>query len=152
MLSALKHDAHAAALAQRLHSAAALTPDLMSDVIAQACARLPALGSPAKAKVNHLIASGAWTDVALLLLELELPQWKVRRLVWEDGEWLCSLSKEPWIPLGLDDLAETSHQSMPLAILLALIEARSAPSSASAGAVPSVRPVPGHAMCCDNFT
>jgi hypothetical protein len=123
----------------------------MSDVIAQACPRLPALGSPAKANVSRLIASGAETDAALALLELELPQWKVRRLVWEDGEWFCSLSKQPWVPLGLDDLAEASHESLPIAILLALVEARSTPPSTSAVAAPSVRWDSGHAICCDNF-
>jgi hypothetical protein len=151
MLSAPNHEAHTVALEQKLRSAAALTPDLMSDVIAQACPRLSALSLPAKARVSRLIASGAWSDAALTLLELELPQWKVRRLVSEDGEWLCSLSKQPWIPFGLDELAEASHQSMPLAILLALIEAQCASPAAKAVAVPSVRPVPGHAMCCDNF-
>jgi hypothetical protein len=112
---------------------------------------VPALNSTVKAKVNRLIDGGAWIDAALALLELELPQWKVRRLLREDGEWLCSLSKQPWIPFGLDELAEASHQSMPLAILLALIEAQCASPAAKAVAVPSVRPAPGHAMCCDNF-
>ena len=27
---------------------------------------------------------------ALALVELELPAWKLRRLIYEDGEWLCS--------------------------------------------------------------
>ena len=30
----------------------------------------------------------------LRLLAFELPQWKLRRLMYEDGEWTCSLSKE----------------------------------------------------------
>jgi hypothetical protein len=151
MLSALKPDARAGALEQRLHSAPALTPELMSDVVAQACTRLPALNSAAKVKVNRLIEAGAWTDAALALLELELPQWKLRRLACEDGEWFCSLSKQPCIPFDLDDLAEASHESLPLAILLALLRTRSAPSGAYRVAVPSVRPAPGHAVCCDNF-
>jgi hypothetical protein len=153
MLNVLEYNAHAVALEQRLRSAAALTPDLMSDVIAQACTRLPSLMLTAKARINRFVDSGAWTDAALALLELELPQWKVRRLVWEDGEWFCSLSKQPWIPLGLDDLAEASHESLPLAILLALVEARTVTTLPRAAAVPSTRPTEDryHAICCDNF-
>jgi len=37
-----------------------------------------------------LIESEAWTEAALALVELELPLWKLRRLVHEEGIWLCS--------------------------------------------------------------
>jgi hypothetical protein len=123
----------------------------MSDVISQTCTRQPALNSTAKAKVGRLIDIGAWTDAALALLDFELPQWKIRRLVCEDGAWLCSLSKQSWIPVDIDDLAEASHESLPIAILLALLEAQSATSGSTQVTVPSVRPAPGYAMCCDNF-
>jgi hypothetical protein len=125
----------------------------MSEVMAQACTRLPALQPAAKVKIHNLIDSGAWTDAVFALLELELPQWKVRRLVWEDGEWFCSLSKQPWVPLGVDDLAEASHESLPLAILLALIDAKTVATVPTAAAVPSIRPTDDrcHAICCDNF-
>jgi hypothetical protein len=46
------------------------------------------------ARIDQLIKAGAWSDAALTLIELELPAWKVRRLVYEDGEWFCSLSTE----------------------------------------------------------
>src|SRR5215471_2467367 len=65
------------------------------DVIARACQRLRAHPASAKAKLDALIAAGAWIDAALALLELELPQWTLRRLVYDDGEWHCSLSKHP---------------------------------------------------------
>src|SRR5262249_969703 len=63
-------------------------------------------------------------DAALALLELELPQWKLRRLIYEDGEWHCSLSKHIELPVELDDAAEANHDSLPLSILSALVEAR----------------------------
>jgi hypothetical protein len=73
--------------------------------------------------------------------------------VWEDGEWFCSLSKQPWIPLDIDELAEASHQILPLAILLALVDARTVATLPAAAAVPSIRPTEDrcHAICCDNF-
>jgi hypothetical protein len=153
MLNAPKNHARAVALEQRLRGARALTHELMSEVIAQAYTRLPAINSAAKAKLHSLIDSGAWADAALALLELELPQWRVRRLVWEDGEWFCSLSKQPWIPLDIDELAEASHQILPLAILLALVDARTVATLPAAAAVPSIRPTEDrcHAICCDNF-
>jgi hypothetical protein len=52
-----------------------------------------------------LIKIGAWVDIALTLIELELPGWKLRRLIREDGEWFCSLSQQPNLPATLDDMA-----------------------------------------------
>jgi hypothetical protein len=101
----------------------ALTPDLISNVIADACTRLPAMKRAGKAaRIDQLIETGAWDDAALALIELELPAWKLRRLVYEDGEWLCSLSKQPNLPVGLDDTADASHEVLTLAILSACIE------------------------------
>ena len=123
-------------------------------MIAQACTRFAARGPTAKAKVDQLIKSGAWTDAALALLELELPTWKLRRLLCEDGEWFCSLSKQPWLPLGLDEVAEAGHEILPLAILIAFVQARRAAleSTGNLAAVPPVRPAVGYAVCCDNFS
>jgi hypothetical protein len=149
MFPAGNHEA--IALEQRLRCAQALTRDLLSDVILYACTRLPALNPAAKAKIDRLVDSGAWNDAALALLELELPHWVVRRAIRDDSEWLCSLSNQPGAPLELDDMAEASHASLPVAILLALLRARTATSGAQAVAVPSIRPVVGHVLCCDNF-
>ena len=151
MLLALKHGERLGGLEQQLRRADAITPDLLSDVIAQACTRFAAHGATAKAKIDRLLESGAWTDATLALLELELPHWKLRRLIYEDGEWLCSLSSQP--RLDLDDVAESSHESLPLAILSAFLAARraTAASAARSTAVPQVPPVEGRAVCCDNF-
>jgi hypothetical protein len=140
-------------LEQRLRGARAITRELMSEVIAQACLRFTACGGPAKAAVNRLIESRAWTDAALALLELELPQWGLQRIVHEDSEWFCSLSRQPQLPLGLSDIAEASHEVLALAILIALLEARRAAAVSAAGwtSVPQVRPHPDAAACCDNF-
>jgi hypothetical protein len=142
-----------ASLEQRLGRTRAITPGLTSDVIVQACPRLAAHGGAAKAAVNRLIESRAFTDAALAVLELELPQWRLRRIVHEDGEWPCALSRQPQLPIGLDDVAEASHEILALAILIALIEARRATvaNETSRAAVPSVRQQPGSAVCCDNF-
>src|SRR4030088_333950 len=110
-------------LEAQLRRAQALTPELISDVTAEACVCFAARGGTAKQRINRLIDAGAWTDTALALLELELPQWTLRRIVYEDGEWHCSLSKQPQLPLGLDEVAEASHEILPLAILIALLQA-----------------------------
>ena len=153
MLLALKHGERLGGLEQQLRRAHAITPELLSDVIAQACTRFAAHGATAKAKIDRLLESGAWTDATLALLELELPHWKVRRLIYEDGEWLCSLSSQPRLPLDLDDVAESSHESLPLAILSAFLAARraTAASAARSTAVQQVPPVEGRAVCCDKF-
>ena len=148
------HAEHLRGLQQELHRARTITPGLMADVIARACLRLQAHHPAAKARVIRLIESGAFADATLALLELELPQWKLRRLIYEDGEWHCSLSKHIGLPAELDDMAEASHESLPLAILTALVEAQC--HSLTAGearpkSVPQVRPTQAYAICCDNF-
>ena len=92
-------------------------------------------------------------DAALALVALELPVWSLRRLVREDGEWFCSLSREPSLPLALDDTADARHPSLPLTILLALLEARRMAETRPAvvSATPHVQPASDSMICCDNF-
>ena len=144
-------------LQDRLRRAQAVTPDLMAE-IAGACARLAMPGCTAKAaKIDRLIELEAWTEAALALVELELPQWRLRRLVCEEGYWLCSLSKQWNLPAWLSDDAEARHESLPLAILSTLIEARRGAEALPGPAVRSVPQCPqapascAEAMCCDNF-
>ena len=151
-------------ISDRASRAPAVTRELLSDLISAACERLPVLDKSGKAAaVKALIQSGAWTDAALALIELELPQWKVRRLVHEDGNWLCSLSRQPNMPPELDDTVDASHEQLSLAMLSALIEARRRVASTPepAPSVPQVRsacavvPYPGNAfcvVCCDSFS
>ena len=143
-------------LADQIRSAQTATPDLVSHVIAGACVRLPALGRTEKvARLNRLIEAGAWTEVALALIELELPQWQLRRLVHDDGEWLCSLSKHPHLPAEFDDAADARHEDLALALLSALLEAKRQEADAResrSSMVPQISPAPaGHVACCDNF-
>ena len=156
MLSNPKHEDRLDRLMEQLRLAPALTPNLIGAVIADACTRLPVLKRAGKAaRINQLIEVGAWSDAALALIELELPAWKVRRLVYEDGAWLCSLSRQPNLPVALDDTADASHEVLPLAILSAFVVARrrtSAMRETSLQTVPHARPTSGYAVCCDNFT
>lgn len=141
-------------LQERIRRAQMLTPALAAEVIARACPRLQARHPTAKARLVRLIESGAFADAMLALLELELPQWKLRRLVCEDGEWHCSLSKQLGLPAEVDDMAEAQHQSLPLAILGAFLEAGRHSRTASEGqprSVPPVRLTDGYALCCDDF-
>jgi len=155
MLFNPKHQDHLERLANRLRVAPALTSDLITDVVANACTRIPVLSKAGKTvRINQLIAAGAWSDAALALIELELPAWKLRRLLYEDSEWLCSLSREPKLPLALDDTADARHEVLPLALLSAFVEARRRTGDVretSSSTVPSVRLTPGLVVCCDNF-
>ena len=53
-----------------------------------------------------------------------MPGWKLRRLVYEDGEWICSLSRNRQLPDWLDDAADARHETLALAILAAIVEAQ----------------------------
>ena len=124
-------------LESELRGARAVTPELMSTVMVNSCVRFPGLGPAAKAQLGRLIVAEAWVDAALALLKLELPYWLVRRLVREDDEWLCTLSRQPALPLEFDVVAEARHQLLPVAILLALLQARGAFRGAAAGMNPA---------------
>jgi hypothetical protein len=143
-------------LTDELRIAPTLTPDLFSRIIAEACRRIAVLNKAGKTRrLDQFIAVGAWTDAALALVKLELPMWEVRRLAYEDGEWFCSLSRQPNLPVGLDDTVDASDAMLPLAILAALIEAKRRNAAAvrdtNSTTVPKVRPATGVAICCDNF-
>jgi len=129
-----------------------VTPDIVSQILAGACSRIPLLRGKAT-EIGRLIKMGAWLDAVLLLIELELPGWKLRRLIREDGKWFCSLSQQPNLPVTLDDTADGTHEVMPLAILLAFLEGRRRMALAAqpVAAVPSVDPAPVALICSDNF-
>jgi hypothetical protein len=61
-------------LEEELRLAPTLAPALFSKIIADACRRRPNLSrSRGVARLDRLIAAGAWTDAAFALVELELP-------------------------------------------------------------------------------
>jgi len=112
-------------LLEQLRLAPAPTSDLFSNIVADACTRLSRVEQSAKAaRVRWLSEAGAWTDAALGLVQLELPEWTVRRLIRDDRAWLCSLSRHCEIPIEFDDAAEAVHESLPLAILTAFVGAQ----------------------------
>jgi hypothetical protein len=138
-------------LAGRLHKASTVTPGTIPDVISHACTRIAVHAPYAKENFNRLIEAGAWHDAALALLALEAPQWKLRRLAFDDEEWFCSLSRQPQLPIELADAVESRHENAAIAILLALVETRKAAALPEPVAVPRVQPRPAGAMNCDNF-
>ena len=154
MLSKPKQDDRLGRLADRLQVAPTLSVDLVWDIVGEACTRVAALRRAGKtARISRLIEAGAWTDVAFALIALELPFWTLRRLLCEEGEWLCSLSRQPNLPMELDETADGRHRVLPLAILSALVEARRRPSAEGdfSSVMPQVRPTLEFRVCCDNF-
>jgi hypothetical protein len=142
-------------LSDRLRDAHAVTAELISEVIGETCRRFPSVGQTEKtARIERLIESGAWTDAALALIDLELPQWQVRRIAYDDGEWYCALSRQRELPDWLDQSIEARHPDLPLAVLNAFVDAQRIASPRSRTSVPTV---PRDAnplyepVCCDNF-
>src|SRR5437667_6105499 len=86
-------------LSDRLRNAGYVIAEFLSDIVHTTCQRLPSANQNARAaRVERLIQSQAWTDAALALIDLELPQWHVRRLAYDGGEWYCALSRERELP------------------------------------------------------
>lgn len=152
LLSALHRSSD---LSDRLRGSDAVTDDLLGDVIRKYCRQPSSAGQIEKtARINQLIDSRAWTDAALALIDLELPLWQVRRIVYDQGEWHCALSRQRELPDWLDRSIEGCHADLPLAILCAFIDAKDAAASASRGSVPFVQRAANalcEPVCCDNF-
>ena len=111
-------ETHPTDLRDRLRDTCAVTAEFISDIILQTCRRAPSQSHASKtARMQHLIQSGAWTDAALTLIDMELPQWQVRHLVYDDGEWHCALSRQRELPGWLDEPIETRHADLAMAIL-----------------------------------
>src|ERR1700760_3837592 len=86
-------------LADRLRDADRVTPELFLDVVRDACRRLPSVRRTRDfARLEQFIQSAAWTDAALALLALEAPQWRLRHIVHDGGEWHCMLSQQRQLP------------------------------------------------------
>jgi hypothetical protein len=143
-------------LANALRDANCVTPELFSQVIRDGCRRLPSVRRTTDfARLEQFIQSGAWTDAALSLLALEAPQWRIRQIVHDDGEWYCTLSRVRELPDWLDQPAEARHGDLCLAILSALVDTKAddapevegSPTNASGLDQPLDAP-----LCCDNFT
>jgi hypothetical protein len=139
----------------RLRATRAPTTELMLDLIAETCRRFPSVGQTEKtSRIERLIRSGAWTDAALALIDLELPQWQVRRIAYDEGEWYCALSRERELPEWLDQSIEARHADLSLALLCAFVDAQRIATPSSRTSVPAV-PHEASAfyepVICDNF-
>jgi len=83
-----KHQAALDALDSALQSAHEPNLDLLAKIISGVCTRISHLSkSETLDRLGHLAKIGAWTDAAFALIALELPLCRVRRLVYENGEW-----------------------------------------------------------------
>jgi hypothetical protein len=126
-------------LGVRLRDACEVNANLMTEVLDIACRRYPSLGQSEKtARLEQLIRSGAWTDAALALIDLELPLWQIRRIAYDEGEWHCALSRERELPDWLDQSIEARHADLALAILSAFIETQRVSEPETRTSVPAV--------------
>jgi hypothetical protein len=153
-MQALEHQEFGG-LNDRLRDATEASVALFGEVIETACRRFPSIGQSAKTtRIKRLIQSGAWTDAALALIDLELPLWQVRRIAYDEGEWHCAVSRQRELPDWLDQSIEARHEDLALAILSAFTEARRISAPSIRPSVPSVSPCAdalAEIICGDNY-
>ncbi|WP_051382493.1 hypothetical protein [Bradyrhizobium sp. Tv2a-2] len=141
-------------MTDRLPDSPAVTASLVHSVIDTICRRHSHPGrTSAVARMERLIAEEAWIEVALALIDLELPQWQLRRLAYDAGEWYCALSRRRELPDWLDQAVEGSHPDLPRALLQAFLEAQRIAASPRWPSVPATprESAPHINLCCDNF-
>jgi hypothetical protein len=154
-MSLLSEQQTPADLGDQPRDAGYVTAEFLSAIVRATCRRFPSANQNFRStRIERLIQSQAWTDAALALIDLELPQWQVRRLAYDDGEWYCALSRQRELPEWLDQSVEAHHADLALAILSAFVEAQRISSTSSRTSVPAV---PQYAnpsyepVCSDNF-
>jgi hypothetical protein len=95
-----------ARLDEQLRLAPVVSVSLLQQV-AEACPRLPSAQLSKQATdIDRFIEARSWTDLAIGLVRLELSTWQIRRIACEGSEWICSLSRHPYLPLSLDEMAD----------------------------------------------
>jgi len=154
-MSLLSDPQNPAELGDRLRNADGVTAEFLSEIISRTCRRFASASQGSKtARLERLIESGAWTDAALALIDLELPQWQVRRIAYDEGEWHCALSRQRELPDWLDQSVEARHADLALALLSAFVEVQRVSAPLSRASVPAVRPDANplyEPVCSDNF-
>lgn len=153
-LTSISHP-DSAFLSERIHDAPAATTTLFRDIIDATCRRFSLPGQNAKSeRIERLLSAGAFVEAALALIDLELPQWQLRRIAYDGGEWYCALSRERELPNWLDQSIEGRHHDLTLSILAAFVDVQLASAPRSRPSVPLVRHDTS-AFCvvtgCDNF-
>lgn len=139
-------------IADQVSSADHASANLVSAIASEISHRAVNASAPISSHIRKLIVAGAWTDAALALVASELPEWKLRRLAYDDGEWHCTLSPQREFPEWLDDGIEAHHENLSLALFKGLIEAaRQQPVETPAPTVPRIWFKQHDAICCDNF-
>jgi hypothetical protein len=134
----------------------AVTPQLLSAVVDLALARWETPNRAAYARrIGEFVASRAWTDAALALVALDRSH-TIRRVVYDDGDWHCTIGSQWPVPEWLDDTVEFGHPVLPLAILGAFLGAlcQLRPAALAATSVPQVRSDASDTFApvsCDNF-
>src|ERR1700754_898377 len=143
------------AIANRLCEASDLTDELVTAVGTEAYRDSENAQEHIPTKLRGLISAGAWRDAALALIANKLPQWKLRRLAYDEGQWHCALSLQPDLPEWLDQAIETTHRDLSLAILSAVVEALrqlpEAPRASHTPTVPRIRSPRDETVLCENF-
>lgn len=154
MRQVLQHD-NEILLSGLLHDSPAITAPLVRDVMTLVCRRHSHPGrASALARIERLIAEEAWAEVALALIDLELPQWQLRRIAYDGGAWHCALSRGREVPEWLDETVEASHPDLPGALLEAFLEGLRIVEPLGWPSVPAVPrdSAPYAILCCDNFS
>lgn len=141
-----------AGIADQIRAAARPSTDLVATIASEVSRDGVTSPAPVAGRIANLITAQAWTDAALALVASELPQWKLRRLAYDDGEWYCILAPQREFPEWLDDGIEVHHADLSLSLFKGLVEAaRQQRAKTSKPTVPRVRVRQPDTLCCDNF-
>ena len=152
----MAHNEQLEGLENRIRGAEYVTAELLTSIVNGASRRLLMPSQTANsARLAKFVSDGAFTEAMLLLIELELPQLKLRRITYDEGEWHCALSRQRELPDWLDQAIEARHPDFTLAIAGAFIEALRTIEplrGASRSSVPAFRSERFETLSCENFS
>ena len=129
-------------LMHRLQKAEHPSKNLFDDVISIYPRVISLIRAGRAKRLQELMQAGAWLETALELLRLARSAWSLRRLIRDDEDWVCSLSRSTFVPIEIDDMAEYRHADPAVAVLGALLQVDDAPFGHAGAVKPDRR---GHA-------
>ena len=141
-----------------VHGRLASSQDRIARTFARRIAMLATSSRPTAnvaIRLDALLQVHATLEAALALLGYDLPGWSVRQLAQDGDGWHCLLSRNPALPIDLDDPLAGDGQTPAHAILIAMAAERCRDRQASQtrdgaeGSITGELLVPG--VACDDY-
>jgi hypothetical protein len=110
------------AVRRQIDQASAVTPALIRAIMEATCGPATEDKTGRTTAIWRLARAEAYVDAALSLIGTVLPDWSVRRICYEDGQWWCAMNPRRPVYWDADEVDE-AHPVLALAVFKAFVTA-----------------------------